>query len=655
MVVMRRSFDSSLAVVSCLTVADLLLWRFEWQHWGAKEWLLLLALVAWLVLLTTAATLVGAALGRLRVAGTVESLSALLALGGLAAFHPREGSLDPCILLTWQGAALGLAALAVASAIAWTVRRVETRVTPGWALLGPIAASFALVALALMLEPEPLRATSARRVVAALLLALVFLLGMRRWTDRARMAVRVSVVVVLALLGPSWLATRAAPVEALAWSEPEPTPTSAPSPDIVLVVADSLRRDRMAVGLPFLAGLARSPTCVSIDGIESPSNWTLPSVGSMFTGRTPFELGVVEAGRLDTAHRTLAAALSRSGYATLAVTANAWITAETGLGRGFHEGRLVQYRYWKVHRRTPARLLSRLFGSTLVPGFTGPNVRGAFVTQEALGLASRVSPARPMFLYLHFMDAHHPYRAPRDEGAGLWRAPPADPARYLIEVPWAGTFNAGVGAETRERLRRAYDASLADLDEAIRQLVEGLGRQRPNRPRVLVVTADHGEMLGEHDAWGHGASLFREELDVPFVACGVEPSWLPQQGPSSTTRALAFLWGLGGVDPPTAGPAGELTVVEAGFSRRYARDAVAVRSGAYKYVTWRSGGKRVERMIDLAADANEASDSAARHPQLYQRLREVAAARLALPVAEGPGYEAEGERLRQLRALGYLR
>ncbi len=653
---MRRSFDSSLAVVSCLTVADLLLWRFEWRHWGANELLLLLALVAWLVLLTTAAaTLVGAALGRLRVAGTVESLSTLLALGGLAACHRREGSLDPCILLTWQGAALGLAALAVASAIAWIVRRVQTRVTPGWALLGPSVAAFTLVALALMLEPEPLQATSARRVMAALLLALVFLPGMRRLTVRARMALRVTVVVVLALLGPSWLATRAAPVEALAWSEPEPTPTTAPSPDIVLVVADSLRRDRVAAGLPFLTRLARSPACVSVDGVESPSNWTLPSVGSMFTGRTPFELGVVEAGRLDTAHGTLATALSRSGYATLAVSANAWITAETGLGRGFHEGRLLQYRYWKVHRRTPVRLLSRLFGSTLVPGFTGPSVRGAFVTREALGLASRVSRARPMFLYLHFMDAHHPYRAARDEGTGLWRAPPADPARYLIEVPWAGTFNADVKAETRERLRRAYDASLPALDEAIRQLVEGLGRQRPNRPRVLIVTADHGEMLGEHDAWGHGASLFREELDVPFVACGVEPGRLPQQGPASTTRALAFLWGLAGVDPPTAGPAGELTVIEAGFSRRHARDAVAVRSGAYKYVTWRSGGKRVERMIDLAADANEVSDSAARHPELYHRLRDVAAARLALPVAEGPGFEAEGERLRQLRALGYLR
>ena len=95
----------------------------------------------------------------------------------------------------------------------------------------------------------------------------------------------------------------------------------------------------------------------------------------------------------------------------------------------------------------------------------------------------------PYFLYLHFMDVHGPYRP---------RAPLYD-----------GTLVGEV-----ERKISAYDSGIRALDERLRQAFAACGWQKDT---LVLVTADHGEELGDRGSWGHGATLFGEVLDVPLL------------------------------------------------------------------------------------------------------------------------------------------
>jgi hypothetical protein len=55
------------------------------------------------------------------------------------------------------------------------------------------------------------------------------------------------------------------------------------------------------------------------------------------------------------------------------------------------------------------------------------------------------------------------------------------------------------------------------MDHHFGRLLEGMKRQGLFEDSLILVTADHGELLGEHGKMGHGASLFEEEIRVPFL------------------------------------------------------------------------------------------------------------------------------------------
>ncbi|WP_254524523.1 sulfatase-like hydrolase/transferase [Natrinema caseinilyticum] len=104
------------------------------------------------------------------------------------------------------------------------------------------------------------------------------------------------------------------------------------------------------------------------------------------------------------------------------------------------------------------------------------------------------------FGWLHFMEPHHPYDP---DGAPVSR----DEAQRVTR-----TVLAGGGSESDEELvRRLYRREVAELDAALDPLWEAV----PDDARV-VFCADHGELLGEDDLWGHPGELRRELLHVPF-------------------------------------------------------------------------------------------------------------------------------------------
>lgn len=126
-------------------------------------------------------------------------------------------------------------------------------------------------------------------------------------------------------------------------------------------------------------------------------------------------------------------------------------------------------------------------------------------------LSARLSSQRPHFAYLHFLDLHAPYRpssltepSAHEEKMG----------RFMHSC-----YRVGCDLSANEALiayaKLSFERSLPDIDRHLSQLLE-IAESR-KRPYVLIVTADHGELFGQYDGFGHTGGFVPELLSVPFV------------------------------------------------------------------------------------------------------------------------------------------
>ena len=87
--------------------------------------------------------------------------------------------------------------------------------------------------------------------------------------------------------------------------------------------------------------------------------------------------------------------------------------------------------------------------------------------------------------------------------------------RFLADG-WNKPTSGDLVAE-RMLARDAYDNCLAYLDERLGELFDDLERRGVLDQTLVIVTADHGEGLGEHGLFDHGESLYRTEIGVPLL------------------------------------------------------------------------------------------------------------------------------------------
>ena len=224
------------------------------------------------------------------------------------------------------------------------------------------------------------------------------------------------------------------------------------------------------------------------------ASWTLPTHASLFTGRYAFEHGAhglrsTDPSRslrpLDPAAVTLAESLRDHGYATAGFVANtAFLSPRCGLNQGFETYRL---------RRLGARELNG----------------------QALAWLAGVK-ERPFFLFINYMEAHRPYDIrPR---AGLLDRPVSQDTELipkLYEAVMPGTADAP--PELVRDLVDQYDTAIANLDEELGHLLDGLREAGRDADTVVVVSADHGEFFGEHRLAEHSKDVYQEVLAVPLI------------------------------------------------------------------------------------------------------------------------------------------
>ena len=361
--------------------------------------------------------------------------------------------------------------------------------------------------------------------------------------------------------------------------------------NVLLVIVDSLRADHMQLygyqrqTTPFLASLVQSGRMKKVADAFSTCSESFCGITSTLSGR--------EFRDITARDFTMQEVLRGEGYQTwflLSGNHRAWngLTQFYGAGPG------------------------TLFDGSQTRRYSMDDDRGVL---EALEHVPPSSPDRPAFFYVHLMSPHylgvqlpqsHFFTRPDDQVS-----------------PGADAYNMLPLLNKPDR----YDDKVRQADDIIRQIFDALGAKHYLDDAVVVVTADHGEGLGERH-WAHGWNLYNEDIRIPLLL---------YDAPAVTYENLTFatqvdiaptiLDRLGLPIPASWGGRSLLApaIKQSSMHQTYfppIRYAVVYRAGntLFKYIATPQYGQ--EELFDLARDPGELHDIAAGQPALNGLLRE---------------------------------
>ncbi len=464
----------------------------------------------------------------------------------------------------------------------------------------------------------------------------------------------------------------------------EPGSRSVPhGPNVLLIVLDTTRADRLSC-----YGYARATT-PAIDRVAASgtrfthayanSSWTLDSHASMFTGLYPAgHRATQETLRLDETPATLAEVLARAGYRTFGSSANPVVSVENGLARGFE---------------------------TFVETFRDKAPADAEHANNAAFRAFLASAGRdrPFFAFVNYIEAHLPYNPPPQVGSRFIRNtyPPSEVERARVLTMADHYLKGPLRPQQLAVLSDLYDGEVATVDELADGLLRILDEDGRSKNTVVIVTADHGENLGEHGQFAHVFDIHDTLLHVPLIVR------VPAGGPAGTQREdvvtlldlFPTILGSCGVDHDYRGPGRDLftapartsddvVMAEYYYPRQvlstldpealklnlerfipFMRRLRAVRDGRFKLI-WGSSGH--SELYDIERDPEERDNLLSREPDHPARARLEAAMNRLVALDQGdvplepappvgwmvPGFEErthDPEWIEKLRSLGYVR
>ncbi len=415
-------------------------------------------------------------------------------------------------------------------------------------------------------------------------------------------------------------------------------------PDIIVILLDAARADA------FSAFGATRPT-PSVDGLAtegtkftwafSPSSWTAPTTASLLTGRYPDAHGVEDWDRrLPGSITTLTEILAAAGYYTFLGSHHNVYRGNQPLRRGFEGIELIDQ-----------------------------NLRDKLPNPDLLFV-----PDRPTFALIHLLPPHTPYEPPPP-----YRGIYAGDSEPVIDVSVDNLNSLSrSGRELSEEeiryVRDRYDENVAYADSMVGRIISELRARGRYEDAMVILLADHGEAFFEHQDFLHRQTLFTEVLRIPLVIkwpAGTDGYQPEVAVPVSLVDLGPTLVDGLGIDDPRASFQG-VSLLPAIFeglaphrgvyattrpSSQSGRRGVAFHRGQNKIILDESGAPHV---YDLSLDPMEQQDEA-RYKQVRTQLllQELLAQQRCNQMLlnggdQAPQIDLDPERLRELRALGYI-
>jgi len=439
--------------------------------------------------------------------------------------------------------------------------------------------------------------------------------------------------------------------------------------NLLLIVSDTLRADHLSsYGFPFetspnVDSLARRGTAFT--DLMSCAPITGASHASMMTGTYQTRHGIFGNGGTISENLTTIAEICRdSEYETAAFVSNpaldpSWLV---GIDRGFN---VFDAELPSLERNRQS------------------SYRDAAGTAEAAIKWLQGRNDGRFLLWVHFQEPHGPYEVPVAAPLGRLESTERRTGEPQALRVLEGNGGPGgiplyqvLGEERDPAVYRArYAARVSYVDEQIGRVLSAVGRQGLQDETLIAFTADHGELLGEHDYYfQHGATVFQPGLHVPLIVAG--PGVKPGQSSSVAAAGVDVmptvldLIGLGGDASADQLQGRSLAHFARGAKDREATQTArfasseggidwCVQVGRYKLSICQSAPKSSAMLFDLQSDPDEKVDLAPREPARVAKMSALLDSFMARPPqgdlpgsGAAPGLSEENRR--RLKSLGYL-
>ena len=381
--------------------------------------------------------------------------------------------------------------------------------------------------------------------------------------------------------------------------------------DFVLITVDTLRADALGyagnaqVKTPAIDSLAARG--VVFTRAHAHNVVTLPSHANILTGLLPYEHGIRDnAGfTLDPSKPTIAGMMREAGFATGAFVSAFPLDRKFGLTTGFDE----------YDDRYPAALNALDFAI---------QERSGTATLAAASKWWQANSGRPRFLWVHLYEPHAPYIPPQ---------------------PFRDAHKDNL-----------YLGEVAAVDSMIGVFLDPLLAASPRT--MVVLTADHGESLGDHGELTHGLFAYEPTLHVPLIVLDPDHEPARDERPVGHIDIAPTITSRAGIAPNEAWKGKSLfasgdraptyfEAISASLNRGWA-PLVGVISGPKKLIDL-----PIPELYDLVADPKETSNKYAEDRRTSFALRKILAEGAPAKTAAAR-QEVSAEEQSKLLALGYV-
>lgn len=209
-------------------------------------------------------------------------------------------------------------------------------------------------------------------------------------------------------------------------------------------------------------------------------------MASMFTSQYPYSNCVVT-DSFGKSHVTMAEFLKNKGYETYAIVGHTYVSRKFGFSRGFNyfDDNFIKWR------------------------------NADEMTKRAVGLLKARKNNKKFFLWLHYREPHSPYR----NTSKYIKMFSQEKLAYEKDEIGVYTINGkklNLSKTEVSRLVTAYDGNIRFLDDNLKELFKYLEKSGLLLNSIIIITADHGESLGEHNIFDHN-ELYYGILRVPLI------------------------------------------------------------------------------------------------------------------------------------------
>jgi arylsulfatase A-like enzyme len=305
-------------------------------------------------------------------------------------------------------------------------------------------------------------------------------------------------------------------------------------PNVVLVIVDAMRRDVLGcygntrVKTPNIDRLAKEGVVFENAFTQVP--WTLPSFGSILTGKYPRRHGLDKMRPgipLPANNRTLPMILKDSVKKDGTRLGDPdWLEATFHTGTLTAASRLLggfdmRYEATAGHDLVVLESTWSTFRSGLLLAILPNKLRqhlelGGTAEEACAWIGDRGD--RRFFAMVHLYSTHTPYDPPAEYRRAYCDPKYEGPIRKfdadIRQVIEAGNYKPNLADVSQ--IKNLYDGGVSEADEKIGAVVDALERRGVLDDTLVIVTADHGESLGEQGLWEHG-HMVQTNLRIPLV------------------------------------------------------------------------------------------------------------------------------------------